>query len=281
MTSSAVNIYRYLNHRDYLKDLYGYLKAHKRGFSYRFFSKQAGFRSPNYLKMVIDGQRNLSQSSIIKFAEAFKLGKEEAAFFENMVHYTQAKSLKEKNYFYQKLAASKAYIKLHKLEHESYNYFSHWHNVAVREMVNLQGFRNNPTWIACHLHPEITVKEAQEALDNLFALELIAKEGQQIKQSKGNLTTDANVRSMAVANFHRAMIQKANDAISQTHHDLRDISSLTIAIPADKITLVKEMVQNFRRQLHAFFEKEKDPEVVYQMNLQLFPLSKVLRKKKS
>ena len=39
-----------------------------------FFSK-AGFKSPNFLKLVIDGNRNLTKESVFKVIKAFNLNK--------------------------------------------------------------------------------------------------------------------------------------------------------------------------------------------------------------
>lgn len=63
---SPVEVYGYLDYRAFLADLYTAKKA--RGFSYRSFSRRAGLSSPNYLKLVIDGQRNLSAKMAERFA---------------------------------------------------------------------------------------------------------------------------------------------------------------------------------------------------------------------
>ncbi len=75
-------IFEYSSYRDYLRDLYSYLKASRPYFSYRYFAAKAGFNSPNFLKLVIDGKRNLSSDSVKRFATALKLERDELAFFE-------------------------------------------------------------------------------------------------------------------------------------------------------------------------------------------------------
>lgn len=70
-------VYDYLDFRAFLKDLFVYNKERRGNFSYRFFSRQAGFASPNFLKLVTNGQRNLTNTSIAKIAKGFKLKKQE------------------------------------------------------------------------------------------------------------------------------------------------------------------------------------------------------------
>jgi uncharacterized protein (TIGR02147 family) len=60
----ASNIYNFSDYRDFLKDRYRQLKEADSLFSFRYFSKEAGFGSPNYLKLVMDGKRNLSTEAI-------------------------------------------------------------------------------------------------------------------------------------------------------------------------------------------------------------------------
>ena len=92
------NTYTYLDYRRYLKDLYKKLKETTNHFSFRYFAKAAGLKAPNYLKLVMDGERNLSQDGIRKFCKGLKLNKGEQEFFENLVHMNQSKTDEEKNF---------------------------------------------------------------------------------------------------------------------------------------------------------------------------------------
>ena len=78
-------IYAYLDYRNFLKDLFAFKKQESASFSFRNFSRLAGLKSSNFLKLVMDGKRNLSPQSIHQVAKAFKLSKGEADFFETLV----------------------------------------------------------------------------------------------------------------------------------------------------------------------------------------------------
>jgi len=92
---SRPDIYTYLDIRLFLSDIYQHLKKTKAHFSFRTFSSKAGFKSPNVLKLAIDGKRKLSVASIYKFASALYLNKSEANFFETLVLFSQSQTLKE------------------------------------------------------------------------------------------------------------------------------------------------------------------------------------------
>ena len=91
----------YTDYRLYLKDVYLYRKKTMstpvRSYSYATFSAAADIKSPNYLKLIIEGQRNLSPQMIVKFGKALQLQKDDQVEFEALVHYSQAKDPLERN----------------------------------------------------------------------------------------------------------------------------------------------------------------------------------------
>src|SRR5690349_7504160 len=92
-----VVVYDFLDYRAYLRAFYEAEKARRPSFSHRLFSRVAGLRSPNFLKLVMDGERNLGDESIPKFVKGLGLGAEEAEFFADLVKFTQAEGVAEKN----------------------------------------------------------------------------------------------------------------------------------------------------------------------------------------
>ena len=138
------DIFAYLSYREYLSDYYDAAKANTRAFSYRYFSRKAGYSSPNFLKLVIDGKRNLSAESVEKFARALKLGRDEGRFFANLVALEQAETDADRNEAYEKIAASRTFRAARRLDHGFFDYLSHWHNPAIREMVLRPEFVEDP-----------------------------------------------------------------------------------------------------------------------------------------
>ncbi|QQR81755.1 MAG: TIGR02147 family protein [Deltaproteobacteria bacterium] len=139
MMTTRPHIFEYLNYRTFLRDLFQFKKDEKLGFSFRTFSRLAGLKSSNFLKLIIDGKRNLSADAIHKFAKAFKLTKEETQFFETLVHFDQAQSVEEKNFYYERVMRSKSYQDVRPLDASQYTYFSNWHFVALRAG-DIEGF---------------------------------------------------------------------------------------------------------------------------------------------
>lgn len=256
-----------------MQDMYVFLKKTKKQFSFRFFSKEAGLSSPNFLKLVMDGQRNLTQSSIIKFSKAFKHTQQEIDFFENLVLFNQAQTSEEKNKFYLKLTKSRRYREIKKLEKEQVQFYSHWVHSALREMVALSNFKEDVTWLSERL--EVSEKEVKDSLDLLLKLNLIQrnKEGKLI-QSDGLISAGPEIQKMSLINFHQEMLNKTKASLERVPSDQRDISAVTLGVSQDMLPALKECVAQFHQDMLAIISNSKcSLDQVYQLNIQLFPLS--------
>ena len=166
----ASNIYNFTDYREFLKDRYRQLKDADPLFSFRYFSKQAGFGSPNYLKLVMDGKRNLSMEAIGKFAKGLRLDNHESEFFRYMVEYNQCEHPSKKKVFEAKLLYLRELFKVKTLIPELYDYYHEWYHAAIREMVKKGAVKNDPGTIAQNLVPAITTEEAIGSVERLMKL---------------------------------------------------------------------------------------------------------------
>lgn len=267
-------VYDYLDFRAFLKDLFVYNKERKGNFSYRFFSRQAGFASPNFLKLVTNGQRNLTNTSIAKIAKGFKLKKQESEFFEHLVFMNQGKTHDEKNRYYRKMLAVKEYINNHKIDKVKYEYFSKWYYPAIREIITFNDKHYTPGQIAERLNPKISPKEAERALKLLLELGLIKKDPEDHwQQCDKVVTTGAEVASHVIANFHKEMIALGAESIERFPSEERDITALTLSVRHDTLVNIKARIAAFRRELLELATEDENSDRVYQINFQLFPLT--------
>lgn len=267
------DLYQYTDYRKFLADFYKEKKKENKHFSYRSFAKAAGLSTGNYLWQVISGRCNLGNENIRKFCKGLRLKRHEAEHFENLVHFNQARASDEANLYYQKLASSKRYLKVRRLEKDHYEFFSRWYYVAIHELVLLPDFCEDPQWIASRLKPAITPREVNESLKLLFRLGLLCRnEEGRIVQTATHVTSGSEIAPLAVTNFHRQMITRAAEALEELQQDQRDISSLTVAVSKEKIAEVRRRIHEFKRSLHAFMASGEQADTVYQLNLQLFSL---------
>lgn len=277
------NIFLYDDYRRFLSDLYQHLKATQRGFSHRFFSKKAGFNSPNMLQLVIDNKRNITSKTMEKFILGLKLNVQEGEFFTALVHFNQATTAAEKSRAFQEMSKSRKFREIHELTKEVFRFYTEWFHVVIREMVGLEGFRADSDWISQHLHPAISKDQAERALQLLLKLNLIKQNGKNAIFERTNpiISTTPEVKSLAVVNYHQSMMTLATQSLSTVPGDERDITSATVGISEKDLPSIKKKIEAFRKTLLAEAEAgDKKPDRIYQLNIQLFPVTQKIKEKK-
>lgn len=269
-------MFEFLDYRAYLR---AYYEAHKQkpaGFSFRTFSKLAGLKSPNFFKLVIDGDRNLGKDTVPKFADALGLEGPEREFFADLVAFEQASDSVEKNRVFERIAASRRFRSARRIDGMFHDYLSHWYHPAIRELVARKDFRDDPKWIAETLQPPITPKQAAHALELLLGLGLVAKNGEtgSYELREPTLTTEHEVAALGAANFHKQMIERALESIDRVPSVQRDLAALTVCVSSSVADEVKRRIHQFRESITELCDTETDGTVVYQLNVQWFPLSR-------
>jgi len=274
-SSESVDVFSFLDSRHYLRAYYEAEKARRSSFSYRYLSMKAGFRSPNFFKLVIDGQRNLGAEAVPKVSTALGHNEAEAEFFADLVSFTQARSVAEKNRAFERISASRRFRSARRLEGELFNHFSHWYSPAIRELTARADFREDPKWIANTLRPKISVREAKESLALLLSLGLVVRDEKTGKVAQGDptLTTEHEVTSLAVKNFHRQMLERASESIDTVKASRRDLAALTACVSEKTAAVIKDRIHRFREEIAELCDQDEEPSLIYQINLQLFPLS--------
>jgi uncharacterized protein (TIGR02147 family) len=269
------NIFEYTDYRAYLRDYYVAEKARRPAFSYRYFARRAGHTSPNFLKLVIEGKRNLGPASITAFARALELDAEEASFFAELVAYGQSKADADKNKHLTRITAARNYRKAGRIEGQLFEYLAHWYLPAIRELVARPDFVEDAKWIARELTPTIAAKKAAEGLKVLINLGLVRRmpDGR-LERGDPSWTTGPEPSSKIVEAFHNQMLTLATEALQKYSPEERNVSSLVVCVKAKTVAELKRRLTSFQQELLALCDADEEPEVVYQVGMQLFPLSR-------
>lgn len=272
----APDVLGYQDFRAYLRAYYAHAKGAGRGFSFRAFSKEAGFSSPNFLKLVMDGDRNLGPDGVARFAAALRLDPTRRRYFERLVDFCQARTPEERNDAFGRLRATRVWRRARRIDGDLYDYLSHWYYPAIREMAARPDFRDDPGWVGAQLVPPVRAAEAEEALRVLLRLGLLVRDADgRVGRGEPTLTTGPEVQALAARNYHVQMLERAVAAIDLVPPDRRDLGAVTVCISRQAAAGLKREVQEFRRAVLARCDADDRPEVVYQLNIQLFPLSGV------
>ncbi len=268
------SIFEYEDYRKFLRDYYEDKKGQSRSYSFRFFAKRAGLNSPNYFKLVMDGQRNLTHRNVRKFAKGLSLGERETLFFENLVFYTQAKDPEEKVFFKGNLDLARSQDDRVLLTRDQHQILANWFPLAIKELTLVQGFKPQAKWIAGRFDHRFTPEEAKAALELLERVGLIEidRKTGRVRVTHQSMQTPDVTRSDSAAIFHTKMLELAKDAMGKQSSEERCFSALTVAVRKSDLKKAFKRIHQFRNELDTYFGNGAYYDAVYQLNLQLFRL---------
>ncbi len=267
-------IFTYSDSRLFLKDYYDERKKTKPSFSYQNFANKAGLKSKTFIYRVITGQKTLSKSAVFGVAQAMGLKKREIEYFEAMVNFTQAKSDREREFYFNHMQSFGKNHPASRLRQDQFDYFSKWYLPALREVVVYLDFKDEFDLLARTLDPPITIVQARNAVKLLLDLGLIKRlPSGRYCQTDRSLTTGDAVRSLAVRTFQKENIGFAAEAIERHERSHRDISTLTVGVTEEGFRRIAEEAAAFRRRVAEIADEEGRVDRVYQVNIQVFPLT--------
>lgn len=281
-----VNIFEYLDYTLFLREYYELRKKETRSFSYENFARKIGLQSKGAIHNIIQGKRGISNGLKFRLCEALGLNKDECEYFGLLVAFKQAKESKEANLIYAQIVAmQKRKTKnwepqlLHKDQFEFYSKFYH---SVIRSLIGLHGFKDDYQALARQVRPRITPKQARASVELLKKLDLVKEdENGNHHLTSTSITTENEVQSLAIRNFHMEMGKMAVETISEVPKETRNAQGATLGISTETYRRMCDEITQFRLKLQQMTEEDEAADRVYRLNLQLFPVSDTIAEKDS
>ena len=268
-----IDLFGYLNYRDFLRDAYEERHSGDWRFSHRYIAERAGFDSSMFNK-ILQGKRNLTERMVKVFADIFCNDDREKAYFANMVAFNQAKTHSESRQYLEKLVATKE-CKVEDLAKDQFEYFDHWYHAVIRELVTFYPYVGDDAALGLMVRPPITASQVKSSIALLERLSMIRKneETGMYEQMQGLISSGSESYSTAVNSYIQQNLDVAQTAMDRFSKDERNLSTLAFACDESTYDELVEMVRRFRREILAKVSQCGKPNRVFQLGMQLFPLS--------
>lgn len=125
------------------------------------------------------------------------------------------------------------------------------------------------------LNPPISEAKAKDAIDLLIRLGLVKKnENGYYEQTEQFVTTGESWNSIAIENFQRESLRLAADSISNVPKSHRETSTVTVSVSRKCFVEMKERLREIRKELLEMARMDSNPDGVFQINFQIFPLTR-------
>ncbi len=273
-----VKIFLYTDYRDYLQDYFNAKKKKNPHFSHRYLCQKLGLKSSNFMLLVMKGKRNISNDICFKLSMLFKHTQQEAAYFTNMVYFSQSKNYREKDQYWEKMVELRQKTKFGKIVEYQYDYYNNWYTIFVREILPYLKKPIDYKALARLISPPITAPQARQSVKLLLKLGMIEETESGYIKTDPVVKTEDKVNSLAVYNFHVKMSQLATEKLENCYRGERNFSSCAMNISEDGYRRIVDKINEFRDQVMSICEQDSGADRVYHMNVQVFPVtSKVKR----
>lgn len=143
---------------------------------------------------------------------------------------------------------------------------------ALLELIKTEDFQWDFRWIAKRLQK--TVSELQICIERLERVGLLARRDDgELYDTTAGFTTDIRegLTSEAQRQFQVRSLEDSIRHVQTVPHQLRDNTSITMAINIEDLPLAKKMIKEFRQKLCAELESNSTLNEVYQMTISLVP----------
>ena len=271
-------ITEYTDFRQLMLDYYEDRKR-RSAFSWRDFSKAAGFTSSSYMKVVCDGKSKLSKIGVERTGVAMGLVGFEMEYFRALVEFGQAGTEDKKKAAYERMLSIAKVHKVRVMEGDLFEFYDSWQNPVVRELAPLMPGAT-PGEMAKMCYPEVSAAEVQQSLNFLTKAGLLKKAGDSFTLAETSIKGTPDATRLALRGMHRMMSKLATPAIDLPAGE-RNFSGVTMGVSRESYDRIVKVLDECRRQIIAIAAEDKSIEQVYRLNLQLFPLTKSIKESKN
>ena len=265
-------LFSYLDYRDYLKDHYDEQKELHSYFSYRYVASKTGIDASFYSKILLK-TKQLSEQRIDAMASFLELGPQEKLYFSTLVLLNRSRNTEQSKELLAKLLSLKNSAGE---QISDYRYFSEWYTIPIRELLNHYDFDGeNFQKLAQQFSPALTQLKVRNSITTLLKLNMIAPDTEGfLRPTETIITTGDQWQSKGIQQFQNEMILRASDALLTLPKEQRDISTVTVSTSKACLSAIRERLAVARREILELIALEEEVDGVYQINLQVFPLTK-------
>jgi uncharacterized protein (TIGR02147 family) len=233
-------------------------------YSLRAFSRDLGMH-PATLTLVLQEKRPLPKKNVDFVVNKLEMTPSEEAIFRE--------SLTLNKTFLDKINVSSEYMNRYILDDSQYKAIAEWEHYAVITLMETKTFESSIKYISERLN--ISELRTQTVLRNLEIAQLIEQneKGEYILL-KGPLRTTEDISSKALRISHKETLEMSKNKLDEVEIELRDFSSMTVAVDPKNISEAKTIIREFRKKMATLLRDGEKTEV-FQLAIQLYPLTNI------
>lgn len=261
---------------DYLRAWYDYAKRYR--LTQNTFIKLAGVGSQAYFSDILSKRKKLALKHVQGFIIALELSGDQAQYFSLLVQKEHATKGDMKVTILKKLAQYREKNLNKIVANNQAEYFSSWKYPLIREYIESRGYVGSVKEISrSFLHCSIPLAEIRRIVDKLIGWKLITQDTEHGGFRSANtpeVITYSSMPHAVVNDVKRFYIESSLHAMETLSMEDRHISMSIKGISREKYEQFCTKVDQLRKEFLECNEKGENCNIVYALNVQLFPVMK-------
>ncbi len=277
---STTSIYKFSDYRTFLLAHAQDMKQKKSQWSYGLWARELGLKSTSSITKIIQGDREPGAQIEAELAKYFQFDEKQMNYFRDLVQLQKmSRNPRLSALLMEKIDKDFSDPSLRTLDSKIFATISNWYYLSLRELCRLKSFQEDPKWISEKFLYKVTPTDIKQALNVLIDLGLLTrKTNGQLTLSEGRINTSNDISNEAIKRYHEQMLDLAKTAIRDISVEQREMSSVTLLMSSQKMSLAKEMIREFKQKFERLMEEDSGDQI-YQMQIQLFPITKQINLK--
>ncbi len=251
-----------------LKNAFARKKRKNPGYSLRALARDLGI-SPSFLSRIMNGKRLLSRPLLDSAIKVLQLDQVASRALREAVFHDAKLSLPKMTE-----RPNPKIEKYAELSSKEFSLLEVWHALPLLDLVTCSDFESDTKWMAQRLG--ISEVHVKSTLHLLTEMGLIENTNGKLKRTENHIRFPTTQSHALIRHHHELKIQKALTYLKtqkDKDFELRHFSGVSFAADPLKIPKARERLYQALYEVAELLDEGSCTEV-YQLNLQLFPLTK-------
>ena len=283
-----------------LQDFIELRKEAGQNFSYRWFAQKAGFKSPNYLHLIINRKRKINLKTAEKISKVFSWKLWEKKYFLKLTEFHYEDDYLRKQELAQSLLSLRQLRFGSQIANGAQIEDLYLHSLGpILFELSKTGLPFKQKFLEQLFIADFPYPQIEKIIKHLLHKNLLQLKDNILYPGQEINSTGDEVYSQLVKKYHSDMMRLAVHSMYEVDRKDRDVSALSLKLTESKFQKIKTKLQAFRKELlaieleteslenrmeeRAHYQTESNKhqkqssERLYQLGIQLFPLTKVIK----
>lgn len=274
-----ISLQKFTDYRTFLLAHVQDMKKKKKSWSYGAWALSLNLKTTSSITKIINGERDPGPEIAQKLISYFDFNEKQAQYFKDLIRLQKIKNDPRLSVLLmEKMGKDNPDSRLRIMDDKSFLVISNWYYLALREFCRMENFREEPEWISENFQFKVTARDITQAIKNLLQLGLLKRDSKGLLYlAEGRVDSTTDIASEGIKRYHEQMLEHARTALRKFSIDEREVTSTSLLMSSKNMDKAKQLIRDFKYKFEKLMEEDTGDQV-YQLQVQLFPLTKLINK---